>query len=106
MKLQSPFGSSGLERIGLEPCGLEVSKSIWLERARAKGQETWKGPDLTDQSARARSSQMDFERMVFGGGKSEKSADMGVQGALNIKDYIYILFIFKYIIILMGCPFI
>ena len=45
MKLQSPFGASGLEQIGLEPYGLEVSKSIWLERARAKGQETWKRPD-------------------------------------------------------------
>jgi hypothetical protein len=38
LKLQSPFGSSGLERIGFEPCGHEVSLSIWLERARAKGQ--------------------------------------------------------------------
>jgi hypothetical protein len=36
LKLESTFGSSGLEWIGLEPCGLEVSKSIWLERARAK----------------------------------------------------------------------
>jgi hypothetical protein len=34
---------------------------------------------------------MDFERMVFGGGKCERTADMGAQGALKIKDYIYIL---------------
>ncbi len=57
-----------------------MSKSIWLERARAKGQEDLDGSDHSDQSARARSSQMDFERMVFGGGKSEKLVDMVVQG--------------------------
>ena len=69
------------------------------------------------QSARARSSQMDFEasllawilevtrgpaleqqwdqqwtrkNMVLGGGKSEKLVDMLVQGALNTKDYMSI----------------
>jgi hypothetical protein len=36
MKHQSAFGSSGLERIGLEQCGIEASKLDWLERARAE----------------------------------------------------------------------
>ena len=36
LKLQSAFGSSGLERIGFEHGGLDVSKCIWLERARAE----------------------------------------------------------------------
>jgi hypothetical protein len=40
LKLQRPCGSSGLERIGIAPCGREVPKCIWLERARARGQET------------------------------------------------------------------
>jgi hypothetical protein len=31
LKLQSPFGSGGLERIGFEPCGDEVSICNWLE---------------------------------------------------------------------------
>ena len=35
LKLESAIGSSGLERIGLEQCGLEASKCDWLERARA-----------------------------------------------------------------------
>ena len=30
------------------------------------------------------------KRVVLGGGNPEKLVDMGVQGALNIKDYIYI----------------
>ena len=34
LKLQSAIGSSGLERIGLEQCGLEASNCVWLERAR------------------------------------------------------------------------
>ena len=38
MNLQSPFGCSGLERIGLERCGLVVAEAIWLERARLKRQ--------------------------------------------------------------------
>ena len=80
-------GSSGLERIGLESCGLEVSKSIWLERARAKGQETWNCSDPSDQSARARSSQMDFQRVVVGGGRCEKWIDTKI------------LFIFYYILL-------
>ena len=102
MKPTSAIGSSGLEWIGLEPCGLEVSKSIWLERARAKGQETLDRSDLTDQSARARSSQMDFEIMVFGGGECEKSFGMVVQGSSKYQRLYYYLIIFKYIIILMG----
>ena len=36
LKLQRAFGSSGLERMGLERGGLDVSKCIWLERARAE----------------------------------------------------------------------
>ena len=67
------------------------------ERARAEGQETWNGSDPSDQSARDCSSQMDFERVVFGGGECERTADMVAQGALNIKDSINIL---VYLIIL------
>jgi hypothetical protein len=92
LRFQSPFGSSGLERIGLEPCGLELSQSIWLERAPPKGQENLDRSDqavyllsqdwlifetycvynvevisgqVVFQSARARSSQMEFEASLL-----------------------------------------
>ena len=41
LDFESPFGLSGLERIGFEPCGLEVSQSIWLERVHAKYQKSY-----------------------------------------------------------------
>jgi hypothetical protein len=49
LKLKSPCGSSGPERIGIEPCGREVPNCIWLERVRARGQETLDPPDPSDQ---------------------------------------------------------
>ena len=98
LKIQSPFGSSGLERIGLEPCGRDVSKSIWLERARARGQESLDGSYPSERARRARSSQMAFSRVCFGGGNCERLADMVAQGALNVKVSIHSLL---YIIILL-----
>ena len=41
LMLQSAFGSTKLERIGFEHGGLEASKCIWLELARADGLRAW-----------------------------------------------------------------
>jgi hypothetical protein len=69
-----------------------VSKSIWLERARARGQETLDGSYPSERARRARSSQMAFSRVCLGDGNCERLADMVAQGALNvIYIYIYIL---------------
>jgi hypothetical protein len=45
---------------------------------------------------------MDFERVVVGGGKSEKLVDMVVQGSFTYPRLYVYLIIFHYIIILMG----
>ena len=75
----------------LEPGGRDVSKSIWLERARARGQETLDGSYPSERARRARSSQMAFSRVCLGDGNCERLADMVAQGALNVIDtYIYI----------------
>ena len=62
---QSPFGSSGLERIGPRGPGDSRSVGLSLEPARAKWTLTLQGRRARGQSARARLSQMDFEASSF-----------------------------------------
>ena len=38
VKIQSPFGLCGLERIGFERCKIVVAQAIWLEQAGLQGQ--------------------------------------------------------------------